>query len=407
MKQERLVIFLLACINFTHIMDFMIMMPLGPQLMRIFEIGPQEFSLIVSAYTFSAGIFGFLSAFFVDKYDRKKVLVIGYTGFILGTLACAFAPTYLFLVLARVFAGAFGGLIGAQVLSIIADLVPFERRGAAMGTLSTAFSVASVIGVPFGLYSASQLGWHAPFFAIAFTGFIVIPAIYFYLPAMTGHIQKKELKSNPLNVISNITNDNNQLRGLLLSVALMLGHFSIIPFLSPYMVSNVGFQEEELTYIYILGGVMVIFTAPWVGRMADKYGKFKMLSIFILLSVVPVFLITNLPKMPIYYVLILTSLFFVIINGRMIPAQALISSVVLPQHRGGFMSINSSLQQLASGTAAYMAGLIVTKNEAGELFNYNYVGYISIAISLACIYIAKGVKIVDQKIPQKKEELIS
>ncbi len=395
MNKERILLLILACINFTHIIDFIIMMPLGTYLMALLKINPQQFSLIVSAYTFSAGISGFISAFFVDRFDRKIVLLLGYIGFIAGTFACAFAPSYEWLLAARILAGSFGGLIGAQVLSIVGDAIPFERRGAAMGTLMAAFSVASVVGIPAGLYLAAELSWHAPFIAIGLIGLIIIPLTYFYIPSMRGHIQQQANRPSPFSVITNIVKDANQQRGLLLMVILQLGHFSIIPFIAPYMVSNVGFTEHQVSYIYLVGGALTFFTSPIIGKLADKYGKYTILSIFIVLSAIPVFLITHMPAIPFYYVLIVTAFFFIFSGGRMIPAQAMITSVVTPQQRGGFMSINSSVQQLASGFAAMLAGAIVTTSANGQLQNYNYVGIIGISISLFSIAVARKLKTVD------------
>jgi MFS transporter, DHA1 family, inner membrane transport protein len=392
MNKEKIIVFLLACINFTHIMDFMIMMPLGPQLMRLFQISPQEFSFIVSSYTFSAGITGFLAAFFVDRYDRKFILVTAYIGFVIGTFACAFAPTYTFLVAARVIAGAFGGLIGAQVFSIIGDLIPYERRGSAMGNMSAAFSVASVIGVPFALYVASEWSWHATFFIIASFGAIIIPFIFTTLPSMTGHISTVQQR-RPFAVIENILQDKNQQMGLFFGVILMVGHFTIIPFISPYMVANVGFSEKDLTYIYFVGGICTFFSSPFIGKLADKYGKLKLFTIFGLLALLPIFLITNMPRLPIAWALVITAMFFVFASSRFIPANAIITSLVSPQQRGGFMSISASLQQLASGFAAFAAGLVVSKSATGELLNYEYVGYVAILVSILCVFIAQKLKI--------------
>jgi MFS transporter, DHA1 family, inner membrane transport protein len=392
MNKEKVIVFLLACVNFTHIMDFMIMMPLSPQLMRIFQISPQEFGILVSTYTISAGITGFFAAFFVDRYDRKQVLLISYVGFVVGTFACAFAPTYSFLLMARVVAGAFGGLIGAQVFSIIGDLIPFERRGSAMGNMSSAFSVASVIGIPFGNYIATEWSWHAPFFIIASLGALVIPFIFTYLPIMSGHIQKTQ-NYRPFSVIENILADKNQQVGLLFGVVLMIGHFSIIPFISPYMVANVGFTEKDLTYIYFVGGTLTFFSSPFIGRFADKYGKLRIFTIFGFLALLPIFLITNMPRVPVYLALVATAMFFVFASSRFIPANAMITSLVSPQQRGGFMSISASLQQLASGIASFVAGLVITKSATGELLYYNYVGYAAILVSISCIFIAQRLKI--------------
>lgn len=370
----------------------MIMMPLGPQLIRIMHISPLQFSYLVSAYTFSAGVSGFAAAFFVDKYDRKKVLLTGYIGFIVGTFACAFSPTYHLLLASRILAGTFGGLISAQVQSIVADTFPFERRGKAMGTLMAAFSVASVVGVPLGLYFATVYNWQFPFMIVGGLGLIIIPLVYFYIPNMVEHIQKHETKPNPFAVITNILSNNNQLRALLLTSTLMFAHFIIVPLLSPFMVANVGFTEHQLTYIYLVGGTLTIFSAPLVGKLADKYGKQGVLTAFSFIALLPLFFITHIGVVPLYVALTITAGFFVFSGGRMIPSMALVSSVVTPQQRGSFMSINSSLQQITTGLAAFIAGNIVIKSSEGPLLHYNWIGYISIAATFACIYIAKKLK---------------
>lgn len=356
------------------------------------HISPLQFSYLVSAYTFSAGVSGFAAAFFVDKYDRKKVLLTGYIGFIVGTFACAFSPTYHLLLASRILAGTFGGLISAQVQSIVADTFPFERRGKAMGTLMAAFSVASVVGVPLGLYFATVYNWQFPFMIVGGLGLIIIPLVYFYIPNMVEHIQKHETKPNPFAVITNILSNNNQLRALLLTSTLMFAHFIIVPLLSPFMVANVGFTEHQLTYIYLVGGTLTIFSAPLVGKLADKYGKQGVLTAFSFIALLPLFFITHIGVVPLYVALTITAGFFVFSGGRMIPSMALVSSVVTPQQRGSFMSINSSLQQITTGLAAFIAGNIVIKSSEGPLLHYNWIGYISIAATFACIYIAKKLK---------------
>ncbi len=282
-KQENIILYLLAAINFTHIIDFMMMMPLGPQLMRYFTINPQQFGYLVSSYTLSAGVSGFLMAFFVDRFNRKSVLMAGYTGFVVGTLACGVAPTYELLMAARIVAGLFGGLISAQVLSIVGDIVPFERRGQAMGVVMMAFSVASIVGVPFGLFVATTLTWHAPFLIVGALGILLLPTIYILLPSMGGHI-RKEKGFNPMRVIRPILESRHQQMGILLMVLLVFGHFMVIPFLSPYMVANVGFSEETLFLIYLCGGIATLFTSPFIGKIADKVGKFRVLVAGIITS---------------------------------------------------------------------------------------------------------------------------
>ena len=384
--KEKVILLLLAAINFTHILDFMIMMPLGNYLMPYFDISSQQFSMLVAAYTFSAGISGFLAAFFVDNYDRKKVLLFGYCGFLIGTLCCAVAPSYMILLLSRIVAGVFGGLIGAQVLSIVADLVPYQRRGTAMGIIMSSFSIASVFGVPFALYLSNIFSWHSPFFFVAGMGVVLVPFLMRYLPKMDAHtLQNKGAKVNPLILLKDIGSDKDQLLALGLSASIMLGHFLIIPFLNPFMEFNMGFSKQQTPMIYMVGGALTLVTSPLLGRLADKIGKHRLFVIMALLAVIPVAIITNLPPIPFVLVLCVTGFWFVVSSGRMIPAQAIVSNVVAPQRRGSFMSINSSIQQIFVGLASVLAGVIVVKTPSNALLHYEITGYISIIITLLSI----------------------
>jgi predicted MFS family arabinose efflux permease len=397
LKNERLLLITLAAINFTNIMDFMIMMPLGPQLMRMFDITPQQFGLVVSAYTFSAGASGFVAAFIIDRFDRKRFLQLLFAGFLLGTFACGMAPTYGFLMAARIFTGIFGGVMGALILAIVSDVIPFERRGQAMGMIMAAFSIASVFGVPFGLQLASWFSWHAPFLFLAVLGLPIFLLILKFVPNITAHIHAEATRPNPLAILQGITSDANQRKAITLMMVLMFGHFIIIPFLAPYMVSNVGFKESELAYIYAIGGVFTIFTSPLIGKWADKSGKLKVFYIFIPLCALAVLAITHMPVVSMWLVLTVAAAFFVFSGGRFIPAQAMVTATVTPETRGSFMSISSSLQQMCAGLASYVAGLIIVKQPSGELVHYNIIGYISVAATLSCLFLATRLRTIDGK----------
>lgn len=387
--QEKGLLLTLAAIQFTHIVDFMIMMPLGPQLMRLFQIDTTQFGLLVSAYTFSAGVSGFLSSFLMDRFDRKQTLSVLYIGFLIGTLVCALSPAYGILLAARVFTGAFGGVLAAVINAVVGDAIPMERRGQAMGFVMSAFSAASVFGVPFGLFLASHFSWHAPFLFLVMAGLIVLALLTRYMPNMRGHLESGRPAFNPLNVLKMAVSSKAQRYALLLTVLMMLGQFSIIPFLSPSMVANVGFQESQLAWIYLFGGATTLITGPWIGRLADRYGKLRVLNIFLLLSVVPQLLITHLGPMPIPWVLLITTSFFVVSGGRIIPAMALITGTVEPRNRGSFMGIQSSVQQIAAGLASLMAArMVVQEPSTHHLLHFELVGYMSIAASLVCLWAA-------------------
>ena len=388
-RKERILLLLLAGINFTHILDFMIIMPLGNYLMPYFHITTQQFALIVSAYSYAAFTSGIIAAFVIDNFDRKKSLLFGYTGFIIGTFLCGIAPNYQFLIGARILAGLFGGLIGAQVLSIVADTFSYEKRGRAMGSLMAAFSLASVLGVPISLYLANIWNWHAPFIIVAGLGALLIPLTIRFVPPMRMHLEHSRNRRNT-EAISVIFSRKTSLIALSLSGLLMLGHFIIVPFINPYMEFNVEFSKNQIPLIYVVGGAATLFSAPVFGKLADKHGKLKMYSITAVATLPFVFLITHMPTIPFYYVLIVTGLWFIVSNGRSISAQAMISNVMEPQYRGSFMSLNSSFQQLFVGSASFMAGLIVSNDPVThKIYHYNWAGFLSIAILLFCVYLGR------------------
>ncbi len=399
MKNERLLLFILASSMFAHIMDFMIMMPLGPQLMRTFDINPQQFSLLVASYTITAGITGFLAAFLIDRFDRKNSLLFIYIGFSLGTLACAFATSFSFLLITRSIAGAFGGVLGALILAIVSDTIPLERRAKSIGIVMASFSVASVAGVPFGLYLASTINWQAPFLFLGVFCVAVAAMIIFFVPPVTSHLTSGHAKKNPKEVLQAIFGHKNARMGLTFSSLLMLGHFTIIPFLAPYMVGNVGFTEKNLSLIYLVGGALTIFFSPWVGKMADKHGRLKIFTIFGVLALFPILILTNMPPTPIWAALIVTGLFFIFANGRMVPATTMETAIITPENRGSYMSIRSSVQQLASGLASFVAGLIIQERpstvtaSAKALVNYQYVGLIAIFFGAIAIWVGHQLKV--------------
>ena len=390
-SKQRILLFLLSALNFTHILDFMIMMPLGNYLMPHFKISAQFFTWIVAAYPITAFVSGIITAFYVDRYDRKKVLLFAYIGFIIGTFCCGLAPGPYFLLSARILTGLFGGLIGAQVLSIVADSFDYEIRGRAMGTVFAAFSIASVFGVPFGLYLARYISWHAPFIFIGVVGILIVPMIAFLMPPMRKHLDNQEgERMKAKEVLSEMLNNKSQLIALSLSAFLMLGHFLPIPFINPYMEFNVGFTKEQTPMIYMVGGTCALFSSFIIGRLADKFGKLRIFLICAIASLVPIFLITNMPAIPFYYVLIVFGFWFSLSTGRSIPAQAMISNVVNPAHRGQFMSFNSSFQQLFTGMASLIAGLIVSSGADGKIYHYEWVGYLSLAIVFSTLFIARN-----------------
>ena len=382
-RKEIWIIVLLAAINFTHILDFMIMMPLGNYLMPFFDISPQQFSFLVGAYPITAFFSGFAAAFFVDRHDRKKVLVLAYIGFLIGTLACGTSPTYGLLLASRILTGLFGGLIGAQVLSIVADLFGYERRGAAMGAVMSSFAIASTLGVPFALYLSNIFSWHAPFIFVVAMGVVIVLLVIRFIPVMDSHIQEKDDTKHRFHVLLNVIQSREQSLALVFSALVMMGHFLIIPFINPYLEFNKHYSKDITPLIYFFGGIASFVAAIFLGRFSDKVGKLKVFSWAVFLSFAMVWIITNLPSLlPFSIVLLFFAIWFVVATGRAVTAQAMISNVVKQEQRGSFMTFNSSVQQLGTGLASLIAGFIVTKDSTGKLYRYEWVGYISIVVLL-------------------------
>jgi len=390
---ERMLLILLAAVQFTHIMDFMIIMPLGPQLMRELEISAAQFSGLVSTYTITAGIVGLLAAPFMDRFDRRKVLVISYIGFILGTLACATSDTVGSLLVARAICGAFGGISNATIMAIVGDIVPPQRRGAAVGIIMTAFSAAAALGVPFGLYLAQNFRWETPFIFLVGFSILVEVALLLFLPNVRGHLENG-IPASLKNFVE-LLRDPNAGRALLLMAAMVFGHFSIIPFLSPHLVFNLGLPEKYLSFVYLVGGLLTIVTSPLVGKLSDRLGRDKVFTVMILAASLVIFAIANLRDQSVAMILVLAGLFFVFASGRFVPGQATITLAVAGKQRGAFMSLSSCTRDLCSGISAMIGGAVVARSAQGGLLHFNWLAWIAIGASLFSIWVIRQVKVAD------------
>ena len=385
--RELAILLTLAAMQFTHVLDFMIMMPLGPQFMRIMALDPQHFAFLVSAYTFAAAASGFVSAFWIDRFGRRRALLAMYAGFIVATALCGLAPNYPMLLLARIVAGIFGGVIGALVMTIVADLLPYARRARGTAVVSSAFSLAAVLGVPLGLWFAAHFSWRMPFLVLAGLSVVVGVLTWRVLPPLDANVRDAP-RRNPLAQMRAIFGVRNHRTAFAFIVALMLSVFTVVPFFAPYNVANVGLTEAELPYIYLAGGATTLFTAQLIGYLADKYGKKRIFTIVALLSLIPIIVTTNLPRVALGWVIASMIAFFVFVPGRFGPAMALVTGSVSPRLRGSFMSFNASVQQLGSGFASLAAGLIIGRAADGTLTNYHVVGALASAFTLLAVWLA-------------------
>ena len=383
----------LAGMQFTNILDFMIMMPLAPQLMRLLDIDPQQFGLLVSAYTFAAAASGFVAAFWIDRFGRKRALLAMYTGFVAATALCGFAPDYPLLIAARIIAGIFGGVIGALVLTIIADVVPYARRARGTAFVAAAFSLSAVMGVPLGLWFAAHFSWRAPFLVLAAFSVLVWIVAWRLVPPLDAHVAGGE-RRRPVAQLRAIFGVSNHLRAFAFMIALMTSVFLVVPFIAAYNVANVGLLETELPYIYFAGGITTLFTAPLIGRLADRYGKKRVFTTLAFISIAPIVVITHLPRLSLGPVIVVTILFFVFVPGRFGPATALITGSVAPRLRGSFMSFIGAVQQLGAGAASFAAGLVIGRGADGSLTHYDWAGWGAVAATLVAVMLARSIRIV-------------
>jgi len=381
---QKFVVGLLAFLQFAVILDFMIMAPLGALIMPTLAISPKQFGLVVSAYAFSAGVSGFITAGFADRFDRKKILMFFYAGFLVGTLWCGLASTFELLLAARVFTGLFGGVIGSVVLAIATDLFQIQLRGRVMGLIQTAFAASQVLGLPLGLFLSNRWNWHAPFIVLAALGVAGLVVISAKLKPVDAHLGKPQEHSPFMHLFHTITEPRHLLAFLTVTL-LATGGFMLMPFSSAFLVHNLGIELDRLPTIYFFTGVCTMVFGPLIGKAADKFGKFKVFLFGSLLSIVMVVVYTHLEATSLAAVVLINVVMFVGIFSRMIPFQALSSQVPEATKRGAYNAISASIQQVSGGIASLVAGHIVTQGAGGRIEHFPVVGYVVVGTTLAAI----------------------
>ena len=395
---QKLVIFLLALTQFTVVLDFMVMSPLGDIMMKTLKITASQFGIAVSAYAFSAGISGLLTAGFADKFDRKKLLLFFYIGFTIGTVFCAIAPTFILLVAARIFTGIFGGVIGSISMAIVADLFNLQQRGKVMGFIQMGFGVSQVLGIPIGLYIANAWGWHVPFLWIAAMAAIITLVLSFKLQPIVEHLSLKQEKTPIQHLWHTISKPHYQV-GFLSTALLSIGGFMMMPFGSAFAINNLKVTNDELPLLFMITGIATLITMPIAGKLSDKFSKFKLFAFATLFAIIVMNVYAHFAATPFWIVLVTNILMMMAIMSRMVPSTTLTSAIPEPQDRGAFMSINSSLQQMAGGFGAMIAGLIIVqKDNYAPLEHYDTLAMVASVIMLISIYLVSRVsKIVYKK----------
>ena len=388
-RYQKTVVAILAFLQFTVVLDFMILSPLGALLMQVMRVTPAQFGLVVSVYAFSACASGLVAAGFADKFDRKKLLLFFYSGFVAGTLLCGISWSYPMLLMARMVTGLFGGVIGSISLAIVADLFPFEARGRVMGVIMSAFSASQVLGIPVGLYLSNDLGWHAPFLMIAAVSAAVGVVIFMKLRPIDEHLKRPSAGNPVRHLFATVVRPRYQW-GFASTMLLAVGGFMLMPFGSAFSVHNLGISLQKLPEVYMATGIATMAAGPLLGRLSDRVGKLPTFVGGSLCAVALVVYYTHLGITPIWFVIALSIFLFAAITARMVSSQALTSAIPDAPDRGAYMSISSSMQQLSGGIASYAAGLLVTQTGDGTLEHYDRLGYVvSGAICITVVFMYK------------------
>lgn len=392
------VVAILALMQFTIILDFMILSPLGDILMKTLNITDAQFGTVVSAYALSAGASGLLAAGFADKFDRKKLLLFFYIGFIVGTVFCGMANSYATLLAARIITGIFGGVVGSIGMAIISDVFSINQRGRVMGFVQMGFAVSQVLGIPLGLQIAAYLGWHWTFFMVVILAALIGVLTVVKMKPINEHLKLQSDKNAFLHLWHTVKKRDYRI-GFLATAFLSLGGFMIMPFTTAFLVNNVNIAQTDLWLIFLITGLSSMVTMPLIGKISDSIDKFKLFALGTALAAVMVILYTNLGPVPVWVVVIINVIMFVGIMGRIVPSQALNMGIPDMADRGAYMSVNTSLQQAAGGIGAIVAGLIVMRpNQSSPLQHFDILGYIMVGVFLACMYFVYRVsKMVEKK----------
>lgn len=384
---QKFIIVILFLLQFTVTLDFIVISPLGDMLIKNLDMTTSSFGFVVSAYAFSAGISGLLAAGFADKFDRKKILIFFYTGFIIGTIFCAISSSYIMLLIARIVTGLFGGVIGSISLAIVADLFLINQRGRVMAYIQMAFAASLILGIPVGVYFANNWGWHSSFIMIAGIGILILIAIVTQMQSINKHLEFQSSKNPFLHLWGTLNNKEYRI-GFTAIALLSIGAFMLQPFGTAFMVNNLHISQLQLPMIFFLIGLSILIIMPVIGKLSDKFNKFKLFTIASLLSIIMVIIYTNLNPIALWEIVAITILLYMAIMSRMIPASTLNTAIPEIKDRGAYMSVTSSLQQIAGGIAAVCAGFIVHQDtKQSPLENYDILGYVFAAITLCTIFL--------------------
>jgi len=385
-SKEVFLLVILATIQFTYLMDYVLIMPLGSILSKELELNPTQFGYLISSYTFAASIIGFIASFYIDRFDRKKALLFVLVGYSAGPFFASIADNFWLLLAARIVSGAFGGMLSSLIMTIIGDLVPVERLGRGTSFVVSANAFASILGVPAGIFLANRFGWHAPYEFVIIVTLILIAIIFFYLPSMTKHLNGGKRLKGKL-VLSLLKNPDIKFPLLFMSVLTLAGSYTILPFLSTYLSQNMGFTNQQIVLVFFFGGIASFIATPTVGFLSDKFGKQNMFLLINFIAIITIIMVSVYPHESITMALICTSLFFMFSTGRLVSGMTLVNSRFQKENRGRLMSITSSITMFVGTIGTYLSGLILY-TENGMMQNFDLIGTMAVSATIICIFTA-------------------
>jgi predicted MFS family arabinose efflux permease len=388
---ERNVIVIVSAIQFINILDFMMVMPLGPDFAEALNISPSHIGIVGGAYTAAAAVSGFVGSFFLDRFDRRIALTWALSGLVVGTLAGGFAQNLTTLILARVLAGIFGGPAASLSLAVVADVIPPERRGKAMGIVMGSFSLASVFGVPAGLELAHWGNWQTPFFALGSVGAFTAVLANRLLPDLKLHFDASG-KSKPRMPIRALLTRGPVVISYLMALSIMVAAFLIIPNIATYVQINLDYPRHKMGLLYMAGGIVSFFSMRIVGVLTDKKGAIftALIGTGIFLTVIFVGFFHYLSFLPVFVIFI----FFMLgMTTRSVSFQTFTSKVPSPNERAGFLSIQSTVQHLGCAIGAFLSSHFLYETSDGKLGGIKELAIASMILaSLMPIFMAMAQK---------------
>ena len=402
-RPEWALLLVLVAVQFTHMVDFVIIMPLGKRLMSELAISPEQFGYVVAAYAWAAGLASLLASFVMDRFDRRQVLLTMYGGFALSTLFCGLATSYELLLVSRTLAGVFGGTAAVALMAVIGDVFPPEKRGRATGAVVSSFAVASIAGLPLGLWLARWQGWGAPFVALAVLSGLVWLLGWARLPSVRGHLAAP--RREPLAEFAAVAREPNHLWGFAFSFFLVLGTFTVASFVAPVLASKNGWDEGQLAIVYLVAGLLTLLGTNVVGRLADRVPRLPLFRVLGAAALVLALVLSYLPPVSLWVAAAVVGGFMVAAAGRMVPAHAMMLGAAAPRVRGAFMSLNTAVQHAATGLAPTIAGAIITAGPDGTLTGFPLVGWIAAGTAAVSLVLAGKLKPVPQQVVQHRSEV--